>query len=190
MVARSRTTLDRALAGGPALEPTVAGAIVMAAASHGDEKLFDALAAAADRATSPEDEYRYLYALGDFRDPALIDRGLQRSLSPQLRNQDTAIYLAQFLTNPAARPRAWAFVKAHWTALEPKVTISGGDANLVRALGSFCDASARDEVAAFFAAHPLPGAARTLTQTTEQITNCIALGEKQRPAVAAWLAAR
>jgi len=40
------------------------------------------------------------------------------------------------------------------------------------------------------AAHPLPGAARTLTQTIEQINNCIALREKQRPAVAAWLSAR
>jgi aminopeptidase N/puromycin-sensitive aminopeptidase len=188
--ARSRAALDRALAAGPALEPTVAGAIVKAAATSGDDKLFDALAAAADRAASPEEQYRYLYALGDFRDPALIDRGLQRSLSPQLRNQDTALYLAQFLTNPAARPRAWAFVKEHWPALAPKVTIFGGDANLVRALGSFCDASARDDVAAFFAAHPLPGAARTLTQTIEQINNCIALRDKQRPSVAAWLAAR
>ena len=161
-----------------------------ASASNGDEKLFAALVAAEQRAASPEDEYRYLYALGNFREPALLDRGLQRSLSPQLRNQDTAIYLAQFLANPAARPRAWAFVKEHWAALAPKVTISGGDANLVRALGSFCDAAPRDDVAAFFAAHPLPGAARTLTQTIEQINNCIALRQKQRPAVAAWLAAR
>ena len=185
VAARSRAVLDRALAGGAPLEPTVAGAI-----TRGDDRLFEALAAAADSATSPEEQYRYLYALGGFRDPALIDRGLQRALSPQLRSQDTALYLGQFLTSPAARPRAWAFVKQHWAALEPKVTISGSDANLVRSLGSFCEAPARDDVAAFFAAHPLPGAARTLTQTLEQINNCIALREKQRPAVAAWLAAR
>ena len=190
VISRSRAALDRALAGGSPLEPTVAGAIVKAAATGGDEQLFDALGAAADRAASPEDQYRYLYALGGFRDAALIDRGLQRSISPQLRSQDTAIYLAQFLTNPAARPRAWAFVKANWAALEPKVTISGGDVNLVRSLGSFCEAPARDDVAAFFAAHPLPGAARTLTQTVEQINHCIALREKQTPAVTTWLAAR
>ena len=39
---------------------------------HGDQKLFEALAAAADRAASPEDQYRYLYALADFQQPALI----------------------------------------------------------------------------------------------------------------------
>jgi aminopeptidase N len=190
VVSKSRAALDRALAGGPPLEPAVAGAIVKAAATHGDAALFDALVAAADRAASPEEQYRYLYALGDFRDPALVDRGLQRALSPQLRSQDTAIYLAQFLVNPVARGRAWAFVAANWKALEPKVAIAGGDVNFVRSLGAFCDAASRDAIGSFFAAHPLPGAARTLTQTIEQINNCIALRDKQTPAVTAWLEAR
>jgi aminopeptidase N len=190
VVAKSRAALDRALAGGPALESTVAGAIVKAASTSGDEKLFDALVAAAERASSPEEQYRYLFALANFQDPALIQRALDRSLTPQLRSQDTAIYLAQFLVNPASRPRAWAFVKEHWPVLEPKVVISLGDVNLTRALGAFCDAGPRDDINAFFAAHPLPGAARTLTQTIEQITNCIALRDTQTPAVTAWLAAR
>ena len=190
VAAKSRAALDRALAGGPALESTVAGAIVKAASQSGDEKLFDALVAAAERASSPEEQYRYLFALANFQDPALIQRALERSLTPQLRSQDTAIYLAQFLVNPASRPRAWAFVKEHWSALEPKVVISLGDVNLTRSLGAFCEAGPRDDIKAFFAAHPLPGAARTLTQTLEQINNCIALRDKQTPAVTAWLAAR
>jgi aminopeptidase N len=190
VIAKARAALDRSLGGGPALEPTVAGAIVTAAAAHGDAKLFDALAAAADRATSPEEQYRYLFALAKFRDPALIERALERSLSPQLRSQDTAIYLARFFPNQHAQGRAWAFVRDHWAALEPKVTIALGDVNLIRSLGAICDAQMRDQVAQFFAAHPLPGAARTLTQTIEQINNCIALRSSQTPSVAAWLAAR
>jgi aminopeptidase N len=190
VIAKARAAIDRSLAGGPPLDPTAAGAIVTTAATHGDATLFDALAAASDRATSPEDQYRYLFALGNFQTPALVDRGLERSLSPQLRSQDTAIYLAQFLGNPVARGRAWAFVREHWTALEPKVVIAGGDVNLIRSLGAFCDVRSRDEIAVFFAAHPLPGAVRTLSQTIEQITNCVALRETQAPAVTAWLAAR
>jgi aminopeptidase N len=190
VIARSRAALDRALAGGPALDSTVAGAVLTTAAIHGDAKLFDALAAASDRAESPEEQYRYLYALGAFQDPALVDRGLERSLTSQVRTQDTALYLSRFLGNPAARPRAWAFIKEHWTALEPKVTIFGSDTNLTHALGAFCDAGSRDDVQAFFAAHPLPAAARTLAQTIEQINNCIELKEKQTPAVTSWLATR
>jgi aminopeptidase N len=187
VIARSRVALDAALAGSAPLDPTLAEPVTDVAAGHGDARLFDALTSAADRATSPEDHYRYLNALSEFTDPALADRALRMSLSPQMRSQDTAIYLAHFLGNPAANARAWAFVKANWKALEPKVTIYGGDTNLVSALGSFCDAGARDDIKAFFAAHKLPSAARGLQQTVERIDNCIALRQKQMPILATWL---
>jgi aminopeptidase N len=190
VVAKARAAVDRALAGSAPIEPTLAGAVIKVAAIHGDAPLFDALAAAADRATDPDEHYRYLYALGDFRDPALIERGLQLSLTPQLRSQDTPTYLARFFANPAARDRALTFVTQHWQALEPKVTIFGGDTNLIRSMSSFCDAQSRDRITAFFAEHKLPAAARTLDQTIEQINNCIVLREKQTPAVEAWLATR
>ena len=83
-----------------------------------------------------------------------------------------------------------AFVEANWTALEPKVTISGGDTNLIRSMSSFCDAPSRDRITAFVAAHPLPGATQTLEQTIEVINNCIVLREKQTPEVETWLEAR
>ncbi len=190
VVSRSRAALDRALAGGAPLDSTQAGAIVTTAAIHGDAVLFDALEAAAEKAQGPEEHYRYLYALGDFRQTALIDRGLQFALSPQLRTQDAALYLGRFFGNPEARDRALTFVIGNWAALEPKVNISGSDTNLIRSMSAFCDTGARDRIRAFFTEHKLPGAERTLQQTIEQITNCIALREKQTPAVGAWLSAR
>jgi hypothetical protein len=190
VVAKARAALDRALADGPALDATAAGAITRTAAAHGNAALFDALRAAAERSTSPEDQYRYLYALGDFKEPPLIERGLQYALSPQLRSQDTALYLARFLANPTARARAWEFVKDHWGTLESKITIALGDVNLAHALAGFCDAGSRADIAAFFREHPLPGATRTLDQTFEQIDTCIAVRTAQTPALAAWLAGR
>jgi aminopeptidase N len=190
VVSKARGALDRSLSGGAPLDPALAGPIVKTAAIHGDAKLFEALVAASDRAASPEEQYRYLYALGDFQEPVLIDRGLERALSPQLRSQDTAVYLGRFFGNAAARGRAWSFLTEHWAALEPKVTIFGGDTNVIRSLSGFCDARSRDAITAFFAAHPLPAAARTLDQTIEQIDNCIALREKQTAMVGTWLAAR
>jgi len=190
IIARARSAVDRALAGTAPLDPTLAGAVIKTAARHGNAALFEALLAAAERAPTPEEHYRYLYALADFREPALVERGLQLALSPQLRSQDTAVYLAQFFGNPDARSRALSYVTEHWTALAPKVTISGGDTNLIRSMSSFCDAQSRDQIKTFFAAHPLPAATRTLDQTLEQIDNCIVLREKQTPAVTDWLASR
>ncbi|HZR25175.1 MAG TPA: ERAP1-like C-terminal domain-containing protein, partial [Vicinamibacterales bacterium] len=139
------------------------------------------------KAASPEEQYRYLYALADFEEPALIDRALALSTTPQIRSQDAAIYLGRFLENPAARDRAWTFVTAHWTELASKVTVSGGDTRIVSATGAFCDATHRDAVTAFFAAHPLPGVSRTLDQAVERINNCIALRESQSAVLGRWL---
>src|SRR5206468_7202570 len=88
VIAAARSAVDRSLAAGPPIEPTLAGPLIRLAAMHGDAKLFDALAAAATRAGSPEDRYRFLNALGDFREPALIDRALRQSLSSDMRSQD------------------------------------------------------------------------------------------------------
>ena len=187
IAAQARTALDRALRGGPPLDPTTAGAIVSVAAEHGDGVLFESLMAAADRATSPEEHYRYLYAIPAFRDPILVDRALQFSLSPKLRSQDAALYLGRFFANDEARPRAWSFLKAHWTELEPKITIALGDVNLVRSLAAFCDTETRDDIRRFFGTHKLPAVARTLDQTIERIDSCIALREKQTSGVERWL---
>ena len=188
VAAKARAALDRALAGRGALDPTLAAAIVEISARHGDAALFDALSAASDRASSPEERYRYQNALARFREPALIDRALQRTLSPSMRSQDVAIYLRAFFDNPAARERAWSFMTTHWKALEPKLTIVGNDTRLVNALGAFCDRDARDRIKTFFDEHRLPGAVRTLDQTLERIDNCIELRAAQTPAVERWLA--
>jgi aminopeptidase N len=190
VIARATAAAMRAATGADTLDPTSGDAIVGTAAAHGDAALFDALVAAAERIDKPEEHYRYLYALTDFRDPALIDRGLALALTPQLRSQDTAVYLAQFLGNSAARERALAFITGNWTALAPKLAIVGGDTTIAQAMGGFCDAASRERIKTFFAAHPLPGAARALEQALEQIDACAALQARETAAVAGWLAAR
>ena len=187
VAASARTALDRSLAGGTALDPTLARSIIGVAARNGDAPLFDALLAASERSSSGDEKYRYLYSLAQFRNPALIDRALAYSLTTKLRSQDTASYFARFFGDEVTRPRAWAFMKEHWTELEPKVTIFGGDTTVVASLSSFCDATTRDDIASFFAQHPLPSAARTLTQTVERINNCIALRTAQTPIVSGFL---
>jgi hypothetical protein len=81
-------------------------------------------------------------------------------------------------------------VKERWPAVEPKVTIFGGDVGLTSALGAFCDVRTRDDIRAFFAAHPLPGATRTLEQALERIGNCVTLQSSQSQIVGDWLARR
>ena len=186
----ARQALDRALAGGPPLDPTVAASIVRVAAEHGDARLYNALMAASQGAASPNERTMYLNAASRFQDTAVIDRALQAALRPDMRSQDTPNYLAGFFSNPTARPRAWAFVKSNWSVLEPKLSFFDANATIVRALSAFCDAGARDDITAFFASHPLADIGMSLDQTVERINSCIDLTSRETQAVSAWLAAR
>jgi aminopeptidase N len=190
VIAQARTATEQALAGGTPLDATAADAIVSVAASRGDASLWEALAAAAQRASSPEEQYRYLYALGDFEDAALVQRGLEYSLTDAVRAQNAGRYLARFLSNPDINARAWAFVKEHWTDLEPKISVAFSDVRIVQALGSFCDATAGDDIRSFFATHRLGSASRTVDQTLERIDNCVAIRAPQTESVTGWLMSR
>jgi aminopeptidase N len=190
VIRQARAATDQILSGRTTLDPTAADTVVNVAAHHGDVALWEALASAAERAPSPVEQTRYLYALGDFEDPALATRGLEHALTPAVRAQNAGRYLARFLSNPAINARAWTFVKDHWTELQPKISVAFADVRIVQALGSFCDAGTRDDVRAFFATHRLGNAARTIDQTIERIDNCVQLRQEQTIPVTAWLAAQ
>jgi aminopeptidase N len=188
VAAEARRALDRSMAGQRALDPTAATAIITVASGQGDAALFAALVSAAGRAVSPAERNRDLYALANFEDRALVERGLSLALASDMRAQDAASFVARFLMNPAINAQAWAFVKDHWDVLGPKVAVFFGTGRVIASLNSFCDAPARDDIRAFFTAHPAADAARTLDQTIERIDACTALRAKAQPAVAAWLA--
>jgi aminopeptidase N/puromycin-sensitive aminopeptidase len=191
IVRQARAALDRSLAGDAgALDPTLRDRVVQIAAAHGDRQLYDALVAAADRAASPGERNVFLYATTDFRDPALVDSALERTLTAEIRAQDTARYLASFFDNPAARSRAWSFVKSNWSTLESRMRGLNAGATIVRALDSFCDAGTRDDIRTFFAARRLPGITGALSQTIERIDICIGLRDRQIGPVGDWLATR
>ena len=183
----ARTALDAALAGTTPLDATAAASVVAIAAAHGDAALWDAMASAAKRSASPQEQYRYLYGLGAFTDPALVERGLDYVLSPNVRTQNAGAYLEQFLTNPSANQTAWTFLKVHWKDLEPRLSVAFADVGVVQALGSFCDAGARDDIQAFFTTHKLGNAARNVDQAVERINNCINLKATQTQVLDAWL---
>ena len=50
---------------------------------------------------------------------------------------------------------------------------------IVSSLGGFCTAERAAEIRTFFAAHPVPAAARGLAQALERIDGCVALDQRQ-----------
>src|SRR5439155_225270 len=88
-----------------------------------------------------------------------------------------------------AEARAWKFLPRRWAALRrriPPLMIS----RLVEALPSLREPRAASEVRAFFAAHPVPEAVRTLKQSLEVFRLNAELRRRTAPELARWLADR
>ncbi len=186
--ARARALAAGYLANPASLPPTIVAPVLQVAAAGGDAALYDQyLARVRASAGTPDEYYRFFNALAAFGDPALAERTLKFALSDEVRSQDVPTLIAPLLGggNGAA---TWAFVQTNWDALAGKLGTFQGIPAIVGALGAFCSADRSAEIAAFFKAHPVPAAARSLQQALERIDACTAVDVRQSPAFAAWLA--
>src|SRR4051812_38714222 len=169
------------------IDPTLLNAIVHVAALSGDPALYDHYLARSKQASTPEEHYRYLYALASFTDPELVRRTMDFIAGPDVRSQDTSLFLARLLNNPEARPLAWLLLQSRWDDLQKKAGQVFGSPLLIGSLGQFCDAKRRSEVEQFFSTHKVAEAERTLQQALERISTCAQLAEAQAPKLEAWL---
>ena len=189
VLAESARRFARYLADRSSLEPNLASGVVVQAARTADAARFDALLGAMREARTPQERQRFLLALAECRDPALVARALALPLSKDVATQDVAILLARLLANRAARERTWAFVKRRWPALRRRMPPMLGS-RVVEATPALQTPAWRRDVAAFFRAHPLPTAARALRQALERFSLNAELRRREAPGLARWLAAR
>jgi len=171
------------------LEPNLAEAVVALAAQHGGADRFDAFRAAERDAATPQERRRFLLALADFREPALVTRTLELSLGDAVPTQDVAMLLARALANRAARESAWRFVKKRWSVLRrrmPPMLVT----RLVEATPALQSPAWKQDVAAFFRAARVPTAERALKQALERFDLNAALRRRAAPGLRRWLEAR
>jgi aminopeptidase N len=182
----ARQWTNRALASESSFDNTTAGTAFTVAARNGDNALYERMLARQKNARAPEDFYVYMGALLAFRDPKLIERNLNRALSPDVRSQDTVGVIGDIMALPTGGAPAWQFTKAHWDEI---AKLSGGfaGAGLVEATSAFCSAEQAQEVREFFSSHKVASAERGLEQSLERIQNCADLRSQQSPRLAQWL---
>ena len=188
--AKARALADAYLTNSSSLPPSFAAPVLQVAAAGGDAALYDRYLAAAKAAVgTPEQYYRVFNALASFRDPALADRTLAFALSAEVRSQDAPLLLGQLL-NSSAQDKTWAALAAQWDTVTGRLGEFQALPYIVSALGSFCTPLRAAEIRGFFKAHPVPAAARSLTQALERIDSCVALDQRQSTPFTAWLNSR
>jgi puromycin-sensitive aminopeptidase len=180
VVAEARLGLERYWTDANSVDPNLVDVFIAIAAQDGSPALYDQYIVRMREARTPQDEVRHLFGLATFEDPVLVQQTLDLSLTPAVKTQDAGPLLARLLGNPVGKRQAWNFVRVQWEAVEQRLP-PFMRRRLVGATVNLATAEARDEVAAFFAAHPVEGAERTLRQTLEQLDVLIAFRERAAP---------
>jgi puromycin-sensitive aminopeptidase len=169
-------------------DAAILAASVDIVAFHGDEVDFDTFIERWRAATTPQDEMRYLYALADFRDPALTARLHDMIRTGQVRTQNTALLLRRALLNRETGRDTWRFLTEQWDALNEALPSN----SIVRLLEGITVLDLPEDVSAaqaFFADHPVPQGARTLAQLLERQRVQMALRQREADRLRALLAA-
>jgi puromycin-sensitive aminopeptidase len=190
--AEAAARLDRFTGGDRgALEPNLQDAAVAMAARAGDAARFEGFRALFAREAEPAFRRRWLLALAAFEDPGLAARAMDLAMGDGVPLQDWSVFAAGLLTNRTARQPFWARLRAEW----PAVTARLANApmllrRVVEAVGALTEARHLEEARAFFAANPVEPARAALEQTLERLAEEVALRERCRPAIGAWLSRR
>jgi puromycin-sensitive aminopeptidase len=167
-------------------DPEVAAAALAVVAETGTEEEFDGYVERADRAPTPQEQLRHLYALAQFPSERLVLRACELALSDRVRTQNGPFLLQRALRHAEHGRRAWELVRDRWDDVEarfPRTLIP----RMLEGVTWLVDDASVAEVPAFCAAHPVPEGERVVAQHLERQRVHRATLERERDRFAAAL---
>jgi puromycin-sensitive aminopeptidase len=164
---KNRDAVDRNLI--PALV-----AIVAHTGGAGDYEKFSANFKIAQ---TPQEETRYLFALGNFRDPQLIERTLKLTINGEVRTQNSPYLMRGILLSRHAREQAWRFMKTHWQEMLRQFP-DNSIARMCEGIIGLATPELEAEVNDFFAQNPVKQGSKQITQHLERLRVAVACKER------------
>ena len=160
-------------------------ALVLAARHGGDRALFDRLRDAAKKERDERRRGAFLEALTNFRDAALVDDALALVLDGGFDPRDAVWLLGQ---DERMLDRSLGYVEKNWSALVARMP-NEALGYLPLTFQSACDDATRAAVARVFEgrASEVVGGPRSLAQSLEAISLCVAQRRKLEPSLRAFL---
>ena len=170
------------------VRPDIRGVVLSLTGQAGDRAVYDQLWKLEKEAELQEEKIRLLLALTRFENAGLLSETLERSISSDVRLQDTISVVSAVATNSVGRKLAWEFIKDNWPEFDQRYGAGGfGLMRLVSVCGNFTSPESLRDVETFFTEHPTPAAERTIRQAVEHIRLNIKWLERNQAEVAAWL---
>ncbi len=185
---QAKVRFERFLRDPASVSPDIRGAMLSLSAQVGDRGTYDQLWRLEEETDLQEEKIRLLMALARFSDLELLRETLERSLTSEVRSQDTITVVTGVASNLRGRELAWDFVKSKWDEFDRRYGSGGfGLMRLVSICGNFTTQDKLDDMSGFFERNPAPAADRTIRQSQERIRLNIKWLEGNRAEVAAWL---
>ena len=172
---------EKVLSDRTAVDPDMVGAIVSVLAYWGGPAEYEVFLDRFRNPATPQDEVRYLYALGAFRDEALVRRTLAMALD-EVRTQNAPFLISILLANRAGGPLAWRFVVENWDRLIERLP-QNSIVRSLEGLTALCTSAQAAEIHAFFEEHPIRSGQRTLEQILERLDVNVAFANRERERV-------
>jgi puromycin-sensitive aminopeptidase len=171
------------------LDPNVLPAVINVLAHVGDSARYDEFLKRFRAAATPQEEQRYLYALAAFRQPALIQQTLERTINGEIRTQDAPFVARALLMGVYAREQAWTFVKANWDTMD-RLYPKHGLRRMAEGVIGLATPELEREVHEFFASRKIDFGGKTLEQYLEQLRVAVTLRTREGAALTAYLGRR
>jgi puromycin-sensitive aminopeptidase len=168
----------QALGGETVLHPDTEAAILDIVASGGGADNYEAILARYRAPANPQEEIRYLYALGSFDDSELANRTFDLA-TQEVRTQNAPYLLGSMLANRITGPLTWRRLTAEWDAVIAKFPSNSLPRMLDGVRGLCTPRALANEVTAFINDHPLVAGGRTVEQILERLGVNVAFGERE-----------
>jgi puromycin-sensitive aminopeptidase len=166
-----------------AVSPELTLAALSVVASTGYAADHDRLVARFREEDNPGVKLRYLYALADFPDAEQVRATVELAFSGEVRSQNAPFLLGRCIANSEHGAMAWKTVRERWDDANARFP----DNSIVRMVDPVKTLTRPEEqadVAGFFAEHPIPQSARTLSQILERQEVNVALRERAATSLA------
>jgi puromycin-sensitive aminopeptidase len=160
-----------------AVDPNLLPALVSILAFTGDAARYDEFTERFKTAATPQEERRYLFALAMFRQTALLDRTLAKTLDGEIRIQDAPFIVGAVMSNVYGRELGWRFVKTNWDVLDRRFP-KQGLRRMCGGITGLCKPELEQDVRQFFEARKIDLGGKTLEQYLEQLRIGVSFGER------------
>lgn len=162
---RARALFNEHLTGTSLLSPSLLDDVVRVVAASGQEAEWEIMHKQYLNPATPQDLSRYLYALGRFRDPDLIQRTLAFYLSDEVKTQDRAMALGSIMMSRQGAKPGWDAVESHWDSVKKGSPFMM--AAVIQPLAYFVDQELGSRAVQWVRSHPIPEAAQATEQAIE-----------------------